>query len=162
MGGVFKSKGSLGRLAGKPFCWRSVMLLLGVVMPVLYGASPDYGAYNGAKYLRNYDGDTVTFDLSGLHPIIGKSISVRVDGIDTPEIKGKCTREKRLARKAKRFVENLLKNARHIRLERMRRGKYFRVVARVVADDRDLAEELLAGGLAVPYDGGKKSAPWCG
>ncbi|MFQ5672593.1 MAG: thermonuclease family protein [Nitrospinales bacterium] len=139
------------------------MLFLSVAVPVvLCGASPDYGAYDGAKYLRNYDGDTVTFDLSGLHPIIGKSIKVRVGGIDTPEIKGKCVREKQLAQKAKAFVANMLKNARNIRLEKMRRGKYFRVVARVMVDDRDLATELLAGGLAVPYDGGKKSAPWCG
>ena len=41
------------------------------------------------RYVRNYDGDTITFDIDGLHSIVGKNISVRVLGIDTPEIRGK-------------------------------------------------------------------------
>ncbi len=29
-----------------------------------------FGDYEGAVYVRNYDGDTVTFNLPDLHPII--------------------------------------------------------------------------------------------
>ncbi|MFQ5674047.1 MAG: thermonuclease family protein [Nitrospinales bacterium] len=139
----------------------SALCLLPLVV-ILCGASPDYGTYDNAKYLKNYDGDTITFDLPGLPAIIGESINVRVAGIDTPEIRGKCAEEKQLARKAKTFVESILQTAGSIRLENIRRGKYFRIVARVTVDNRNLAEMLLAQGLAVPYDGGRKSAPWCG
>ena len=59
-----------------------------------------FGDYEGAVYLRNYDGDTITFNLPSLHPIIGEKISIRVNGIDTPEIKGKCEKEKYDAQQA--------------------------------------------------------------
>ena len=57
-------------------------------------AKQKFGDYEGAIYVRNYDGDTITFNLPNLHPIIGKKIRVRLNGIDTPEIKGKCDKEK--------------------------------------------------------------------
>ena len=41
------------------------------------------------KYVRNYDGDTITFNIPNLHPLFGKSISVRVRGINAP---GKLTK----------------------------------------------------------------------
>ena len=59
-----------------------------------------FGDYQGAVYVRNYDGDTITFNLPGLHPIISEKISIRVNGIDTPEIKGKCEKEKYDAKQA--------------------------------------------------------------
>jgi len=68
----------------------SILLLL--FLPAL-SFSKDYGDYQGAVYVSNYDGDTIKFDLPGLHPIIGKKINIRVNGIDTPEIRGKCEGE---------------------------------------------------------------------
>ncbi len=41
------------------------------------------------------------------------------------------------------------------------RDKYFRIDARVLADGQDLADLLISQGLAVPYDGGTKTADWC-
>jgi len=35
-----------------------------------------FGDYQRAVYVRNYDGDTITFNLPGLHPIIGEKISI--------------------------------------------------------------------------------------
>ena len=63
-----------------------------------------FGDYEGAVYLRNYDGDTITFNLPGLHPIIGEKISIRVNGIDTPEIQGKCEKEKYDANRLNRWL----------------------------------------------------------
>ena len=37
-------------------------------------AKQKFGDYEGAIYVRNYDGDTITFNLPNLHPIIGKKI----------------------------------------------------------------------------------------
>ena len=124
-------------------------------------AKPRFGDYEGAIYVRNYDGDTITFNLPNLHPIIGKKIAIRVNGIDTPEIRGKCDKEKYDAKQAKGMVEEFLKDAERIDLKNMGRGKYFRIVADVYADGESLAEALVDSGMAVKYDGGKKNARWC-
>ena len=41
------------------------------------------------------------------------------------------------------------------------RGKYFRLVAEVLADGENLSDVLLAAGLAWPYDGGKRERIFC-
>ena len=120
-----------------------------------------FGDYEGAVYVRNYDGDTITFNLPGLHSIIGEKISIRVNGIDTPEIKGKCEKEKYDAKQAKEMVADILKDAEQITLKNMERGKYFRIAADVYADGENLADILIEAGVAVQYDGGKKAQKWC-
>ena len=47
-----------------------------------------------------------------------------------------------------------------IELLEPRRDKYFRILARVMADGQEVAEELVKAGLAVRHDGGKKKR-WC-
>ena len=51
-----------------------------------------------------------------------------MNGIDTPEIRGKCQYEKDLALKARDFVRVKLANAKEIKLTNLQRGKYFRIV----------------------------------
>jgi len=41
------------------------------------------------------------------------------------------------------------------------RGKYFRIVGRLIADDVDISELLIQKNLAVLYDGGTKVKDWC-
>ena len=120
-----------------------------------------FGDYEGAVYLRNYDGDTITFNLPGLHPIIGEKISIRVNGINTPEIKGKCEKEKYDAQQVQQMVADILKDADQIVLRNMERGKYFRVAADVIVDGENLADALIETGMAVRYDTGKKIHKWC-
>ncbi|MGY8762067.1 MAG: hypothetical protein ACKVLF_02655 [Nitrospinaceae bacterium] len=36
-----------------------------------------FGDYEGAIYLRNYDGDTIIFNPPGLPPIINEKIAIR-------------------------------------------------------------------------------------
>ena len=124
-------------------------------------SAKSFGDFEGAVYIRNYDGDTITFNLPGLHPIIGEKISIRVNGIDTPEIKGKCEKEKYDAKQAKEMVADILKDAEQIVLKNMERGKYFRIAADVVVDGESLADLLVEAGVAVPYGGGKKTKKWC-
>ncbi len=100
--------------------------------------------------------------LSGLHPIIGEKINIRVNGIDTPEIRGKCEKEKYDAKQAKEMVTDILKDAEQITLKNMERGKYFRIAADVIVDGENLADVLVEAGMAVRYDGGKKTHKWCG
>ena len=125
------------------------------------GGEKSYGDIEGVVYLGNYDGDTVRFNIPGLHPLLGQNISVRVRGIDTPEIRGKCPAEKRMAQRAKEFVHQLLEKVRKITLRQVGRGKYFRIVAYVEADGEDMSDALLVAGLAVSYHGGKKTWDWC-
>jgi micrococcal nuclease len=71
-----------------------VLLLLLLLCNTLHSYAESYVDFQGAIYLQNYDGDTIRFNLPGYPPIVGKDIRVRVNGIDTPEIKGKCKKEK--------------------------------------------------------------------
>jgi micrococcal nuclease len=136
-------------------------LILSFLLLPSHSLAKSFGNYQGAIYVRNYDGDTITFNLPSLHPIIGDKISIRVNGIDTPEIRGKCEKEKYDAKQAKEIVSNILKNAEHITLKNMKRGKYFRIAADVVVDGENLADVLIDAGMAVRYDGGKKTHNWC-
>jgi endonuclease YncB( thermonuclease family) len=94
----------------------------------------DSKTFRCVKYIKNYDADTITFNIPGVHPIVGEKINVRVLGVDTPEIRTKNKCEKEKARNSKRLVKNLLKNAKRIDLKDISRGKYFRVVADVIID----------------------------
>ena len=118
-------------------------LILPFLLLPSYSLAKSFGDYEGAIYVRNYDGDTVTFNLPGLHPIIGEKISIRVNGIDTPEIRGKCEKEKYDTKQAKEMVADILKDAEQINLKNMERGKYFRIAADVIVDGENLADMLI-------------------
>ncbi|WP_238924484.1 thermonuclease family protein [Candidatus Vesicomyidisocius sp. SY067_SCS001] len=83
-----------------------------------------------------------------------------MNGIDTPEIRGKCQYEKNIAIKARNFVRGKLNNAEEIKLTNLQRGKYFRVIANIMVDGVSLGQELLDNELAYSYYGGKK-LNWC-
>ena len=123
-------------------------------------AAPEYGTVIVSKVISVYDGDTFRVDIDSLPPIVGKNIRIRLNGLDTPEIQGKCQYEKDLALKARDFVRNKLANAKEIKLTKLQRGKYFRVVADVMVDGVSLEQELLENELAYKYSGGKKTS-WC-
>jgi micrococcal nuclease len=123
-------------------------------------AATEYGTVTVSKVISVYDGDTFRVDIDSLPPIVGKNIAIRLNGVDTPEIRGKCEHEKDLALKARDFVRNKLANAKEIKLTKLQRGKYFRVVADVMIDGVSLDQELLDNELAYKYTGGKKSS-WC-
>ena len=117
-------------------------------------------SYTIEKIISVYDGDTFRADIRGLPDIIGKNIAIRILGIDTPEIKGKCEEEKIVAIKARDFSRKALFNAKIITLKNLKRDKYFRLLADVYFDDIDLANALLVNNFAVKYSGKKKSS-WC-
>lgn len=107
-----------------------------------------------------YDGDTFRVNINSYPKIIGHRMSVRVNGIDTPELKAKCSKEKVLALKAKDYTVSALRNSHKIELKGIKRGKYFRLLADVYIDGESLARSLVLNGLAVEYHGGTKSN-WC-
>ena len=116
-------------------------------------AAKQYGSVTVSKVISVYDGDTFRVNIDSLPPIVGKNIPVRLEGVDTPEINGKCQYEKDLALEARDFVRSKLSNAVEILLNDLQRGKYFRIVAKVYIDGVSLEEELLQNGLAYQYNG---------
>ena len=141
-----------------------------VTVAAWMAASPawaeDYGSATVDRVTSIYDGDTFRADLSGAHgepwpDIAGRRVPIRVGGADTPEMRADCEAEKVSARRAKQFTVSALRNAGSIRLDHIERGKYFRIVADVMVDGRNLGKDLIEHGLAVPYKGGHKENPWC-
>lgn len=110
------------------------------------------------RVISVYDGDTFRCDLANYPAIVGENIGIRVNGIDTPEMKDKRPDIKALAVEARDYVRRLFAEAQCIELRNLRRGKYFRIVADVYVDGVSLAEHLIECGYAHPYDGGTKQA----
>ncbi|MBV5347173.1 thermonuclease family protein [bacterium] len=119
-----------------------------------------YGNFTSIAFVDNYDGDTITVNINGIPALFGKNISVRVYGIDTPEMDGECEKEVELAHDAKKYVHELLLNS-YVDLLNVRRDKYFRILADVQTSEGSLAKLLLDNGYAIKYDGGTKTKNWC-
>lgn len=119
-------------------------------------------SFRCVRYVSNYDGDTIRVDIPGVHPLVGSEISIRVRGIDSPEMKGHQPCEKTKALEAKRAVASLLGSAHRIDLEDIARDKYFRILATVRADGQSVSTLLLSKSLAYRYDGKTKPrVNWC-
>lgn len=121
----------------------------------------NYGNFHNVKVINNYDGDTLTVNIPNVPPLFGDNMRVRLLGIDTPEMKGKCEKEHMLAMAAKELIHNITRDNPSVSLLNTQRDKYFRVLADVQTSVGDLATILLENGLAVPYDGGTKEKNWC-
>jgi len=66
---------------------------------------------------------------------------------------GKCASEKLAARKAKQFTVQFLRAGQVVELRKIKRGKYFRFLAEVYVDGKNLADALIKAKIARPYDG---------
>lgn len=113
----------------------------------------------GGRVIKCYDADTITiasklpYKESPLY-----RLSVRLSGIDAPEIKGKSEEEKEVAKQARDFVSNLILN-KYVRLENVESEKYGRILADVYIGDVHLNEMLIKERYAVKYGGGTKLKP---
>jgi len=132
------------------------VLILVFVSVAALAADKTYGNVIVDRIISVYDGDTFKVDIDSWPDIIGKHISVRIYGIDTPEMKDKRPHIKVLAKQAKELTKYYLNHAKVVELRNIRRGKYFRIVADVYVDGINLAEVLISKGLAKPYYGGTK------
>lgn len=109
-----------------------------------------------------YDGDTFTVDLANCaEPIVCRDVPIRVAGIDAPEIKAQCGAEAAKADRARTWLKRRLNTGRPVELKNVVRDKYFRLRAEVYIGDKMIAPEMVALGLARPYNGGAR-AGWCG
>ncbi|WP_245615562.1 thermonuclease family protein [Afifella pfennigii] len=109
---------------------------------------------------RVVDGDTLAVRATIW---LGQEVRVlvRLRGVDAPELRAACARERAMAKASKAALAELLGEG-AVTLSSIDADKYGgRVVADVArADGADLAALLLAAGHARPYGGGSR-APWC-
>jgi endonuclease YncB( thermonuclease family) len=135
-------------------------LLISLLATVPASAKDMIAGPVSGKVLAVLDGDTITVRL---HIWIGQDIEthVRLAGIDTPEIKGKCAAERARAIEARQELQTLLASS-TVTLSNIRLEKYAgRVLADAVSGDGvNLASHLKDKGLARAY-GGKKRLGWC-
>lgn len=122
----------------------------------VYAQDKMYGKVRVSKVMSIYDGDTFKVTISSWPSIAGDNIGVRVKGIDCPEMRDKDPKIKELAQQAKQYTVMRLREGKIIWLKNIQRDKYFRILADVEIDGKDLGKELLERSLAKPYDGGTK------
>ena len=119
----------------------------------LFVLSPD-------QIVSVYDGDTFKIDLPSMHALFGDALSIRLFGVDTPEMRGTTEEVKALAIRAQQVTEKALQGASKIELRNPQRGKYFRIISEVWIDGESLADMLKASGLAKDYDGEGARPQW--
>ena len=112
-----------------------------------------------AKVVKVYDGDTITvatplhFDNSPIY-----RFSVRLRGIDCPEIRTKNDNEKECGKKARKIMTDQVLN-KLVTFENIDYDKYGRILADVLINGVNITKTLLEQRLAVEYNGGKKISP---
>lgn len=115
------------------------------------------------KVIRVIDGDTIVIEARFLPPELKQQLGIRVLGIDTPEKghRAKCPAEAALAEKASAYTKDLIASGQPVEIDIAGWDKYGgRILGTVRIGGQDLAQGLMAQGLARPYDGGTKSS-WC-
>jgi len=113
----------------------------------------------GGQVIKVYDGDTITiasklpFEDSPLY-----RLSVRLNGIDSPEIKGNTDDEKTAAIQARDALKKIVLN-KTVTLKNVQSEKYGRILADVYLENLHINEWMLKKRYAVKYDGGHKISP---
>ena len=103
--------------------------------------------------IRVIDGDTIVYN--------GKRI--RLLGFDSPEtFHARCYSEFMLGELAGRHLRSLISSSSSIRIvfPYKKRGKYGRLLGRLIIDGVDVSRIMTGDGYAVPYGGGRRIS-WC-
>jgi endonuclease YncB( thermonuclease family) len=113
-----------------------------------------------AQVVRVIDGDTF---VAAAQIWLGQAVEVhvRIEGIDAPELHGKCASERERADVARVYLEERIGDA-EVKLSHVRYDKYGgRVDAAVRDAGGDVGAAMIAKNLARPYYGGRRGS-WCG
>ena len=126
---------------------RMLLLLFGILLLAGCATHPQtqdklYPDVKVSRLLRVIDGDTFACDIDEHSAIAGKNISIRLRGINTPELRSKDPEERLSAIFEKQRLSDLLANARVIELRNIDRDKYFRIDADVYIDGEPLLPKL--------------------
>lgn len=116
-----------------------------------------FGPYTG-DVTRTVDGDTLDAVVH-VWPGQTNNARIRVDIIDTPELRSKSKCERALAKKAKTFTEQFVSDG-PISITISSKDAFGRYLATVKANGKDLATALTNAGLARKYKRNDHE-PWC-
>ncbi|GEM_PF-999406 len=122
--------------------------------------SPTFAADLNVQVLRVVDGDTIRVCLLEPAPEILRVNLVRLRGCDAPELHDQRPELRDKAQSARSWIAGRVHVGDKLRLEDVKRDKYGRFLATVRVSGQDLAQGLIAAGLAKTYDGGRRS--WYG
>lgn len=130
-------------------------LLLGLGL-VAFGMDRAKAASTPCAVARVIDGDTVILDCLG----VGQ-FRARLMGFDTPEThRPRCNREALLGQAATRRLRALLDTPAGFSVELGGWDRYERRLITIAINGRDVGETLIAEGLALPYQRGRRP-DWC-
>ena len=111
------------------------------------------------KVIKVYDGDTITITskIPGLKNSKLYKFSIRLNGIDTPEIRTEDKEEKEIAIKARDFLKEIILN-KIVILKNIKTEKYGRLLCDIyiINMEKSINSIMIEKRLAVKYDGGKK------
>lgn len=111
------------------------------------------------KVVKVYDGDTITVAAKLPYPDSPiYRFSVRLNGIDSPEINSKSSTEKMLAINAREALSGRILT-RIVQLKNTSTEKYGRLLADVYLGETNINEWMITNKFAVAYDGGTKHRP---
>jgi micrococcal nuclease len=103
-----------------------------------------------AGQVQVIDGDTIRLGAE----------TIRLPGLDAPELHGRCAAEITLAIRASERLRALV--ARGVEIDRHGQDRYRRTLATVrTSQGRDVAMILIQEGLARPYNGRGQRQGWC-
>ena len=110
------------------------------------------------RLIRNYDGDSIVIEIDrGFGGRLKKT--VRLHGVDTPELRGGTLATKALGRMARDHVTAFICTGTSVIFQsNMWNEKYGRALGDLVVDGKSLSEDLLERRMAVQYDGGNRAA----
>lgn len=98
-----------------------------------------------------YDGDTIKDVVIKMDFGITATKTIRILGIDAPEMRGGSDREKRKATKARDRLRNIIGSCTKLRLVGNGNDNFGRLLANVFCGNTDIAKQLLREGHAVEY-----------
>lgn len=125
-------------------------------------SSPVHAEPLTVQVIRVLDGDTFVIYVPGIPVPEMRNISIRIDGINTPETHTKCKSEKVLGLQAKDILSKKILNQ-NVVLKHCKNDKFGgRWVCGVDYNAEDIAQYMLNSKLAHEYHGEKKNPKdWC-
>jgi len=137
---------------------RALLTLACFLLPMLLLSAREYlPGPVPATVLRVIDGDSLVVRATIW---LGQEVetTVRLLGVDTPELRGKCSEERELAAHSRRLTAELAEQGSKVSLTEIQLGKF---AARVTTSRGvDVGDALIEAGLGRAYHGGRRGS-WC-
>ena len=146
-------KPNLPNRAMRPMWWGVLGLAVGFALSALW-TNRVLDDHFTLTITRVVDGDTFVFDRAGWEH------RLRLEGVDTPEMRGDCEAERMLAIEAMASAADFIASGEAVLITDGTTDSFNRRLGRIEVNGEDLGEALLAAGLAVPYERGAPN-PWC-